>query len=134
MIRQGDPLGRPILKPEDQVPDSLSVYVVNPLRQSNPDSTRAHHLLSFLRAVPVKEAVEIMKNMNLSPKQVKGHDMPNGIAFDNFVQVNVTFHAIYCDAEGLSKSSVLAREVLLYLFYGTYSTKKRYVHLVCDVC
>ena len=128
MIRQGDALGRPILTPEDQVPNSRSVYVVNPLRQSNPDSTRAHHLLTFLRALPVQDAVERMKNLNLSPKQVKGRDMPNGIAFNNFVQVNNTFCAFYCDAEGLSKTSVLAREVLLFLFYGTYSTKKRYVH------
>lgn len=35
----------------------------------------------------IDEAVEIMKNLNLSPKQVKVQDMPNGIAFNNFVQV-----------------------------------------------
>ena len=147
MIRDGDSLGRPILKPEDQVPDSRSVYVLNPQRQANPDSTRVHHALTFLRAVPVNGAVEVVKNMNLRPIQVKARDMPNGIAFNNFVQVacihdcftnkcvqlsrvvcaqvNNSFHVVYCDKEGLSKTSVLAWQVYLYLFYGTYSTKKR---------
>ena len=88
MIKQGDTRGWPILKPEDQVPNSSGVYVLNPLRQSNPDSTRVHHALTFFRALPVNDAVEIMKNLNLSPKQVKARDMPNGIAFNNFVQVD----------------------------------------------
>lgn len=96
MIREGDAVGRPIIQPDETVPNSSSVYVLNPLRQAKPDSTRVHPALTFLRANPANRAFEHLKNLNLSPKQVKAQDMPNGIAFNNFVQVVYIRHMYDC--------------------------------------
>ena len=55
--------------------------------------------------------------------------MPNGEAWDNFAEVLYTYFIHYCAAEGLTMSHDLARDVLLYLFYGTWEhkkTKRRY--------
>ena len=86
MIREGDALGRPIIEPDDKVPNSPPAYVL----------TRVHPALTFLRANPANRAFEALKNLNLSPKQVKAQDMPNGIAFNNFVQVVYIRHMYDC--------------------------------------
>ena len=127
MIKRGNKQGYPIPKPADVIPGSDDVYVLNPLRQSNPDSTHAHQSLPFLRANPVNATVIVMKNKDLRPVMVKARDMPSGIAFNNIVEVLLNFHATYCDKEGLSRTSVLAWEVLLFLFYGTWASKKKFV-------
>ena len=54
--------------------------------------------------------------------QIKANDMPNGKLWNNFAQVTYTFYVHYCAAEGLQETSVMARQVLLYLFYGTWSS------------
>ena len=85
MIREGDAVGRPIIQPDDIVPNSSSAYVL----------TRVHPALTFLRANPANRAFDALRNLNMSPKQVKAQDMPNGIAFNNYVQVVYIRHM--CD-------------------------------------
>ena len=125
MLKKGTEDGYPKLKAEDDVPSSRSLYQANPLRQAKPESTQAHPVLSFLRAWPVNLTLEILRNRGFYPVQVKGSGMPNGKKWNNFAQFLYTFHAIYCDAEGLSRTQTLARQILLYLFYGTWSSSKR---------
>ena len=88
MIKRGNDRGYPILKPMEVIPGADSVYVLNPLRQSNPDSTHAHQALPFLRANPVNNTVLIMKDNDMRPVMVKARDMPNGIAFNNIVEAS----------------------------------------------
>ena len=57
--------------------------------------------------------------------QVKAKDMPSGQGgWNNFAEVVYTFYVHYCVAEGLQETSVLARQVLLYLFYGSWISCK----------
>ena len=44
--------------------------------------------------------------------------------WNNFAEVVYTFYVYYCVAEGLQETSVLARQVLLYLFYGSWILSK----------
>lgn len=55
--------------------------------------------------------------------------------WNNFAQVIYTFHVHYCVAEGLTETCEMTRQVLLYLFYGTWistsnksSSIIRYLH------
>ena len=70
------------------------VYVLNPLRQSNPDSTHAHQALPFLRANPVNATVIVMKNKDLRPVMVKARDMSGGGTFNNIVEASVNCLAV----------------------------------------
>ena len=36
-----------------------------------------------------------------------------------------TFYVLYCYYEGLTRSSTMARQVLMYIFYGKYLQKKK---------
>ena len=47
------------------------------------------------------------------------------MCWDNFVQYGYTFHVHYCQLEGLDITSDLARDVLLYVFYGEYTDKSK---------
>ena len=68
--------------------------------------------------------------------QIKAKDMLGGKRdWDNFAQVIYTFHVHYCFAEGLTETSEMTRQVLLYLFYGSWMSPKnkpsaiiRYLH------
>ena len=55
------------------------------------------------------------------PVGIKAVDMFNKTPWDNFAQCLYTFYVEYCFREGLSMTSDMSREVLLYIFYGTYT-------------
>ena len=58
--------------------------------------------------------------------QIKAKDMPGGKRdWDNFARVIYTFHVHYCFAEGLTETSEMTRQVLLYLFYGSWMSPKK---------
>ena len=42
--------------------------------------------------------------------------------WDNFAQVIYTFHVHYCVAEGLTETCEMSRQVLDYLFYGSWTS------------
>ena len=46
--------------------------------------------------------------------------MPTGKTWNNFPQAIIRLHAKYCSNEGLARSSVYARNFLLYFFHGSY--------------
>ena len=46
--------------------------------------------------------------------------MPTGKAWNNIPQVITRLHAKYCSNEGLSRTSVYARKLKLFFFYGSY--------------
>ena len=51
--------------------------------------------------------------------------MPNGVEWHNYDVIYRTFHAVYCDLEGLSRTSDMATLILQYLYHAmwTWETK-----------
>lgn len=84
-----------------------------------------HPHLTFLRRVHVQKAINEMRNLGVYPFKTSEDSMPNGRpSVDNFAQFKVVFHIWYCYFEGLSRSSDLAREVLVYLFHGKCAVRQ----------
>ena len=53
--------------------------------------------------------------------QVRASGMANGVEWDNFPECLIRCHAAYCDKEGLSRSSVMQKKLLYFMFHGHYS-------------
>ena len=116
--------GYPIIKDGETVPTD-QLYCLNPMRNSRPRATKTHGALPFLRRHAVTESLIRQKNACLYPVKMKGKTN-----WDNFPQYLYTFHVHYCELEGLQMSHNLARQVLLYLFYGTYGSGKKQFPLI----
>ena len=132
MIKKGDSQGRPILAPGEVVPQGR-VYILNVNRMSRPRATKTHCDMTFLRAYPVNEAINRMKDAKeagLYPCKVKAAESPTGLDWDNYVQCNYEFATNYCQIEGLARKSLMAREVLLYTFYGSFLQRGKEVPLI----
>jgi hypothetical protein len=127
-IKAGDDRGYPILKTGESVPNRL--YSLDSERSANPRSTKRHTDLPFLRAFPCNRAFRRMKNGCLYPILVKAASSPTGEDWSNFVQCRIEFRAHYCDLEGISRTNNLAREILLYMFYGTYWLRGKQVDII----
>ena len=127
LIGQGDDQGYPKMLPNDKVPTEVELYTLREQRVFRRFSTKPHPELPFLRQASVTGSINAMKNRGVYVVHVKGADMPNGEGWDNYAQGIYTFWIEYCYREGLSRTSDLARRVLLYLFYGkfTWHTKKK---------
>ena len=131
-MRAGDPAsGFPVLHPGDS--DKVAkfddaVYECSKSRVFNRHATKPHGDLPFLRKACVVAAVDALKDRCLYPVRCKARDMPNDEPWDNFGQCLYTFYVEYCFREGLAMTSDLSRQVLLYIFYGsfvwTYRKKK----------
>ena len=63
-----------------------------------------------------------LKSHGLSPVKVPAAWTPTKEEFNNFNMVLYCYYNYYCYFEGLSTTQMEARQVLLYLFYGTYQT------------
>jgi hypothetical protein len=116
-----DPLtGRPVLHEDEVVPAPDSEY--NPEKSPNrvvmSRSVENHGTFPFFRVHSHLPAIRAIRNLNLYPQMIKAKDMPTGVAWDNVSESLHTYHHKYCAAEGLSKTSKMARLILLYLFYG----------------
>ena len=111
--------GYPKRKYDDYVPEGdAAIYELYPARNSRPRATKTHGSLSFLRQHSFNAAITKMKNACLYPVKLKG-----GTMWNNFPQCMYTLHVYYCELEGLARTQQLARKVLLYIFYGTYTEK-----------
>ena len=112
-------------KPVDSYPTNKEYDATDAITNYKSEDTRPHPELRFLRFAPVTAAVTELTNRGCYPVKVKAHDMPNNQEFDNFDVVLRTFHAIYCDLEGLERTSDMATMVLSYLYHGhwTWMTK-----------
>ena len=80
-----------------------------------------HPNFQYLRAGAVIWAIKKLRSLGLTPIRIKPETLPQHImdqGYDNYVKVINTFHACYCHAQGLSRTSDMARLVLLYLHFG----------------
>ena len=124
----GDPTnGYPIVAKGEKIPDyRYAIYECNKSRVFQRHATKPHAELRFLRRACVIEAVVSLKNRCMYPIGCKGKDMPTNEPWDNFAQCLYTFYVEYCFREGLAMTSDLARQVLLFIFYGQFEwTYKR---------
>lgn len=67
------------------------------------------------------KAINALKEAHLFPLKVHPDTRPDGSTWNNFAHVIYHYHVFYCVSEGLHRTSVTARKVLLYLFHGTAS-------------
>ena len=94
--------------------NSRLIYIVGVRSRSY----NRHPQLGFLRRVPATKAITELRNRGLFPFQTDPETMPDGNAVNNFAQVKLVFHVLYCYFEGLSRTSDLSRKNLVYLFHG----------------
>lgn len=121
-MRCGDPkTGYPVVGEDEKVPDfTEAIYECNKTRVFERHATKPHPELRFLRKASVVGAVDAMKNRCMYPVRCKAEDMPTGEPWDNYAQCLYNFYAEYCFREGLSITSDLSRDVLLFVFYGQF--------------
>ena len=99
-----------------------------PQKHHCPRATAEDLLCSFLRSSPTAKAIEFVKNKNVIPKKVitEGEGlpedclMPEYFPWDNHDQCILTFIAGYLKYQGLVFSDPMARQLLIYCYYGTY--------------
>ena len=127
-IKKGDERGYPRLKAGEVVPNRP--YTLTPDRGINPRSTKRHSDLVFCRAFPCNRAFRRMKNKCLHPVLVKALCSPTGAEWNNFVQCRHEWAVHYCDLEGISRTNNLAREIVLYVFYGKYWLRGKQVDII----
>lgn len=74
--------------------------------------------MPFLRYVLVVGALKMMRNKGLIPTAIKGSEMPNNVAWNNFFEVRTAFHIFYCFLAGYSWTMDVWRAIQLYVFHG----------------
>ena len=90
-----------------------------------PQKTQGHKELVFLCEANHAKCIRSLQNLGLYPIQVHSQKMPGKKgSYENIVQVLNHYRIEYYHAEGLDESSDLARAIEMYLFYGTFKTKK----------
>ena len=89
-------------------------YVLTNIFRSNKTVPR----LPFLRRVSHTKAINALKEAHLFPCKMNPQTTPDGDPWNNHAHVIYHYHVHYCVAEGLSRSSVLTRQILLYLCHG----------------
>ena len=82
----------------------------------SPRTKSAHSYLSFLRIVSHNYAINELRNLGAYPVKTEGTETTG--VYTNFTNVLYYYWCYYCCAEGLNKHHVLARQVLMYLFYA----------------
>ena len=112
-----DRRGYPKVRSDETVPTKFATYQLNPNRNSQPRAVATHRAMHFLRQHPVVGAVTRMKDACLYPLKIKT------IRWSNFAQYLHTFVVHYCELEGIERTSDLARDIELYVFYATYTDK-----------
>ena len=114
--------GYPKLREGEKLPDFRhALYECGKSREYRKYLTKPHPELPFLRKACVLAAVDALKDRCMYPVGIKAVDMFNKHPWDNFAQCLYTFYVEYCFREGLSMTSDMSREVLLYIFYGTFT-------------
>ena len=80
-----------------------------------------HPNLPFLRAGAVLWAFEKLRELGLTPVNMKIETLPEFArkkGWNNYGKIRNTFHAAYCDAQNYSRSSDKARLALIYIHHG----------------
>ena len=133
MTKSGDvKTGYPILKSGDTVPTIDDHYECTDRKKHKSYIDGEHKDIPLFRAVSVNKTLQHMVNGGWYPVSCTPDSMPTGERWDNFATCLYRFHALYCWCEGLSITSKEARDVLLYVFYGTYMwrTKRKKTKIV----
>ena len=125
MIKSGDSRGYPVVKPDDVIPKIDDQYECSERKKHKSNQDGEHKDIPLFRAVSVTKTILYMVNGGWYPVSCTPASMPNGKRWDNFASCLYHFHALYCWLEGLARTSREAREVLLYVFYGTYKWKTK---------
>ena len=82
-----------------------------------------------LRSVSHNKAINELRNLGLYPVNTRAtKDCP---VYNNYVSVLYSYWVFYCEAEGYNKHHVMARQVLLYVFYAKSEFKS--MSLTCCV-
>jgi hypothetical protein len=68
----------------------------------------------------VTGAINALKNLCLYAIAIRAAEMPTEQGWNNFATVLYNFWIEYCFREGICITSDLARQVLMYIFYGTF--------------
>lgn len=74
--------------------------------------------LPFLRRVSHTKAINALKEAHLFPLNMNPESTPDKAPWNNYAHVIYYYHVFYCVSEGLHRTSVTARKVLLYLSHG----------------
>lgn len=75
--------------------------------------------MPFLRRVSHTKAINALKEAHLFPLKMNPDTRHDGTPWNNFAHVIYHYHVFYCVSEGLHRTSLTARQVLVYLFHGT---------------
>ena len=118
MIDEGREDGFPIRKPDEVVPDDANHYQATATAKYQRSSTQAHKHLPFVRMASVSAAIKDMKNAGVYFVSIKAKDMSTSVNWNNFAIAGNTFVVYYCAREGIMRTQALARQVLLFVFYG----------------
>ena len=104
--------------PRDEVYNPTS----NKLRSKG--SNKPHKSLPFMRSPSLTKAILGLKERNLFPIMISHLKMPTNEPWDNVSTVLYTLWILYSYYEGLVITSQMARQVLLYVFYGVFDGPK----------
>ena len=124
LLRRGDERGYIYLKPDDVVPDHLydpDTADKRHMLQRTKRSMDFHSGLRFFRAGAANYAIEKLREMGLTPYNMKTSTLPPHArkkGWNNFGKVYAHFLAYYCYAQGLPRSHALVRQSHLYLCHG----------------
>jgi hypothetical protein len=114
----------PPLQPDETVPDRH--YALPELKKGQVMRTPAikstsfakHAQLPFLRSTYVNAVMRKLRNLDYIPAMISKSEMPNGVAWNNFHKVLNAFRVFYMHYAGYTFGMDIARELLVYLFYG----------------
>jgi len=136
MMKVGDHRGYPIVKSSDTVPtrhDQYDAEMAMPHYKAG--ANKSHTEVPLFRYAALADALRYLRNEGESPIQVRAKDMPTGQTWNNYPPTLYKLHAKYCANQGLSRTSDMARQLLLYMFHGfflwtTKNSKKQTVQKV----
>ena len=78
-----------------------------------------HKSFTCLRSGGVQYAFEGLRNLGFYPLKMHPKTLPKGLnVWSNYAKIRVIFYVYYCYSQGYTKSSDLARLVLVYVFHG----------------
>ena len=115
---------KPPLFPDEAVPDKdYALPVLKDGQSMGTPSMRStsfakHPQLPFLRYTYVTAVMRKLRNMDYIPVMISAKEMPNGVAWNNFHKVLHAFRVYYMHCAGYTWDMDIARELLVYLFYG----------------
>lgn len=120
LIKLGGDHGFPKVGDDEGPPVDQAYQQPRTGRRRVKGSLKPHKHLPYLCVSSVNAAVTELKNLGLYPVRVLAANMPSGKDWNNFAEVLYTFWILYCHNEGLVRTSDMARQVMIYIFYAHF--------------